>query len=168
MNRRLVLLALLVSLANASAPAATPPAPAPAGAPAAPAKLKNVTLHIFNRVFTNFHDKVVALPNKEFRVGDTDFTARVIRFEPDFTLNLTTHQVHSRSGEPKNPAFQIVVSRGGAPHDTSWAFFNMPPHFGIKEELAFVATRIEFVNRPPLASSDSIALRIEGNGGAGH
>lgn len=166
MSRTLAALASLALFAAVSVHAAVPaaaPSRAPASA-AAPAKLRSVTLHIFNRVFTNFHDKVVAVQNKEFRVGDTDFTARVIRFEPDFTMDLKSRSVHSRSGEPKNPAFQIVVSRAGAPHDTSWAFFNMPPHFGIKEELAFVATRIEFTNRPALVSSDSIAKRIEANG----
>jgi hypothetical protein len=171
MSRRLVLLAALAVFASAPALAAAPGAPAAAhsAAPgAAPAKLKNVTLHIFNRVFAGFHDKVVAVPNKELRVGDTEFTFRIIRFEPDFTMDIKHHKVSSRSGEPNNPAFQIVVSRNGAPHDTSWAFFNMPPHFGVKEELAFVATRIEFLNRPTLASKDSIAVRLESHGGAAH
>ena len=169
MSRRLVLLAVLALLASAPARAAAPGVPAApraATTSAAPAKLKNATLHIFNRVFTGFHDKVVAVPNKEFRVGDTEFTFRIIRFEPDFTLDLKHHKVTSRSGDPNNPAFQIVVSRGGAVHDTAWAFFNMPPHFGVKQELAFVATRIEFLNRPALASKDSLGLRIEAREGA--
>jgi hypothetical protein len=174
MSRRLVLFAALALFASAPALAAAPGAPvsarpaASAASAASPAKLKNVTLHIFNRVFASFHDKVVAVPNKELRVGDTEFTFRIIRFEPDFTMDIKHHKVTSRSGEPKNPAFQIVVSRNGAPHDTSWAFFNMPPHFGVKEELAFVATRIEFLNRPTLASKDSIAVRLESHGGAAH
>lgn len=171
MSRRLVLFAALVLLASAPVRAAVPAAhaaPSAAKSSTAPAKLKSVTLHILNRVFSSFHDKVVAVPNKEFRVGDTEFTFRIIRFEPDFTLDLKHHKVTSRSGEPNNPAFQIVVSRGGAAHDTSWAFFNMPPHFGAKQELAFVATRIEFLNRPTLASKDSIAMRIEAQEGAAH
>lgn len=133
----------------------------------APARMKNVTLHVFNRIFTSFHDKVVATPQRAFRVGDTDFSARIIRFEPDFTYDLKTRKVTSVSGEPKNPAFQIVVSKNGVPHDTSWAFFNMPPHFSARSELAFVATRIEFTNRPPLVSNDSLAIKIrEREGGA--
>ncbi len=171
MSRRFVLGAALALVLVAPARATTPsssPGPAPATSSGAPAKLKNVTLHIFNRVFTNFHDKVVATPNKVYRVGDTDWTFRVIRFVPDFTLDLKSRKVVSRSGEPNNPAFQVVVSRNGTPHDTSWAFFNMPPHFGIREELAFVATRIEFLNRPALVSTDSIALRIEAQKGAAH
>jgi len=171
MSRRLVLLAAMALVVGAPVRAAAPAAGAP-GAPqatsAAPAKCKNVTLHIFNRVFTSFHDKLVAEPNKEFRVGDTEWTARVVRFEPDFTFDLKSHKVSSRTGEPRNPAFQIIVSRKGVPHDTTWAFFNMPPHYGTREELAFVATKIEFTNRPVLASKDSIAMRIEPHGGAAH
>lgn len=171
MSRRFVLGAVLALVLCAPARAATPTPSAssrPSTTAGAPAKMKNVTLHIFNRVFTNFHDKVTAVPNREYRVGDTDWTFRITRFEPDFFLDTKSRKVASRTGEPNNPAFQIVVSRNGAPHDTSWAFFNMPPHFGLREELAFVATRIEFANRPALASTDSIALRIEGQKGAAH
>ena len=171
MSRRPLFIRVLLVVVIASSWALAGSAPASPGPPAAagaPAKLKTVTLHILNRVFTNFHDKVVATLNKEFRVGDTEFTARVVRFEPDFTLDLKTRKVTSRTGEPKNPAFQIVVSRKGTPHDTTWAFFNMPPHYGVREELAFVATRIEFTNRPVLESRDSFALRLEPKKGAGH
>lgn len=143
-------------------------APAAAATTAAPAKLKSVTLHILSRVFPDFHDRVVAAPRKEFRVGDTDYTAEIIRFEPDFTMDLATHKIMSRSGEPRNPAFQIVTRQAGAPHDTLWAFYNMPPHFGSREVLAFIATRIEFTNRPPMQSQDSLAVRLERLSGAGH
>ena len=165
MRRSLALAALFVFFASLPALAA-----APAAAPATgkgPAKCKTVTLHIFSRVFQNFHDKVVATPNKPFRVGDTEYTARIIRFEPDFSLDLKTRKATSMSGEPNNPAFQIVVSKGGVPHDTSWAFFNMPPHYSAKAHLAFVATRIDFVNRPVLESQDSLAIRIRQHEGAG-
>jgi hypothetical protein len=163
MSRRAILFAALIhmlGLTALAAFAATPAAP-PKTAAAGPAKYKNVTLHIFSRVFPSFHDKVVAVPSREFRVGDTEYTARVIRFEPDFSLDIKTHKAVSMSGEPNNPAFQVVVSRKGAPHDTSWAFFNMPPHYSPKAELAFVATRIEFTNRPVLESQDSLAIKIK-------
>jgi hypothetical protein len=139
-----------------------------AGSVAPPAKLKSVTLHILSRVFPNFHDRVVAAPKREFRVGDSEYTAEVIRFEPDFTLDLNSHRITSRSGEPRNPAFQIVTRKSGVPHDTLWAFYNMPPHFGTKEVLAFIATRIDFTNRPTMESRDSLALQLERLSGAAH
>lgn len=174
MRKSIVLFAALLlltsALGHAATPGATAPrtsAPAPAAAGKGPAKLKNVTLHIFSRVFPNFHDKVVAVPNKSFRVGDTEYTARLIRFEPDFSMDIKNRKVVSMSGEPNNPGFQIVVTKAGAAHDTSWAFFNMPPHFSAKSQLAFVATRIEFLNRPVLESQDSLAIKIrQREGGA--
>ncbi len=165
--RRSFALAALVGLLAAVPVLAAAPASAPSGAAKGPAKYRNVTLHIFSRVFPNFHDKVVATPNKSFRVGDTEYSARIIRFEPDFSLDIKTRKAMSMSGEPNNPAFQVVVSKAGVPHDTSWAFFNMPPHYSAKAHLAFVATRIEFVNRPVLESQDSLAIRIRQREGAG-
>ena len=140
----------------------------PAGAGSEPARLKTVRLHILSRVFPNFHDRVEAPLRKEFRVGDTEYTAEVLRFEPDFTMDLASHKITSRSGEPRNPAFQIVTRKSGVPHDTLWAFYNMPPHFGRKEVLAFIATRIEFTNRPAMESRDSLAIRLEQLPGAAH
>ena len=181
----------LPALAAGNAPArpapSAPSAPAPAGMPAMPphspmgnhpipetvapeasGKFTSVTLHVFNRIFPDFHDKVEALPRKPFRVGDTEYTGRVIEYVPDFSLNLKTHQVVSRGKEPKNPAFRIAVTKGSVASDTSWAFFNMPPHFGARNVLAFVATRITFPDRPPLESNDSLAIKIRQREGAAH
>lgn len=154
--------------APAAKPAAKPAAGAPAGATAGVPKLKNVTLHIFNRVFPSFHDKVTVLPSKEFRVGDTEYTARVVEFVPDFTMDIKTKKVTSRGTEPKNPAFKIIVKKGAVPTDTTWAFFNMPPHFARTSLLAFVATEISFTNRPSLVSQDSLALQIRKREGEQH
>ncbi|MFN8586575.1 MAG: hypothetical protein U0704_02150 [Candidatus Eisenbacteria bacterium] len=149
---------------GASATGAAPSAAAPAGVP----KLKNVTLHIFNRVFPSFHDKVVAQRGVEFRVGDSEYTARIVDYVPDFTLDLKTHKVTSRGTEPKNPAFKLIVKKGNVPQDTTWAFFNMPPHFARKSLIAFVATEINFTNRPALVSQDSLAIQIRKREGETH
>ena len=162
----------VVTAATAAPPATTPAAKPGVARPVAAAtgipKLKTVTLHIFNRVFPNFHDRVDAAPRTEFRVGDTDYTARVVEFVPDFTLDVKTRKVTSRGTEPKNPAFKIIVKKKGVVQDTTWAFFNMPPHFARKSLLAFVATNIEFTNRPALVSKDSLAIQIQKREGAPH
>ena len=103
MRKSIVLFAALLLLASALGHAATPGTTAPrTSAPAAagkgPAKLKNVTLHIFSRVFPNFHDKVVAVPNKSFRFGDTEYTARLIPCDPDFSMDNKNRKVTSMSG----------------------------------------------------------------------
>jgi hypothetical protein len=148
---------LLCSMAWAQAPAAPKPATSPA---AAKLKLKTVDLHIFHRVFPDFHDHVDAALNKEFRIGDTEYTGTVIRFVPDFTMDLKTGNITTRGQQPNNPAFRIVVRKNGVPQDTSWAFLNMAPHFGQRSLLAFLATRATFENHEPVASRDTLALKL--------
>jgi hypothetical protein len=128
----------------------------PAGSP----KLKTVTLHVFSRVFGNFHDKVAVPLKQEFRVGDSEYTAKVVDWLPDFAMNLKTRKIFSRGAEPKNPAFHIIVRKDGVPQDTVWAFVNMPPHFARKSMLAFIATEVEFLDHAPIVSRDSLALKI--------
>lgn len=116
-------------------------------------RVKSVTVGIGNRVFTEFYDEVTARLNEEFPVGDSDYTATVTEFVPDFMLDMKTRKVVSRSNEPKNPALHILVRKGGAPNDTTWAFLNMPPHFGRHSMLAFKILRVEFENRAPLVAA---------------
>ncbi len=156
MNRRIA----LWTAALAAALIVAPPARA-ADAPTAEApKVKTVTLHVFHRIFQNFQDRIVTPMKTEFRIGDSEYTGRVEEFVPDFAMDIQKHKVISRSNEPKNPAFRILVRKNGVPRDTVWAFFNLPPHFAPKSEIGFVATEIQFVNRPPLASRDSVAVRM--------
>ena len=148
----------LLVVAAVAAPAPTSP---PAGASgAATLKLKTVDLHIFHRVFANFHDRVDASLNKEFRIGDTEYTGTVVRFVPDFTMDLKTGKITTRSQEPNNPAWRVVVRKNGVPQDTSWAFLNMAPHFAQRSLIAFLAVRATFENHAPVASRDTLGLRL--------
>lgn len=158
---------VLAGLVAGAAVAASAPPGAPtgsAGATGAPAtavlKLKTVDLHIFHRVFPNFHDHVDASLNKEFRIGDTEYTGTIIRFVPDFTMDLKTGKISTRSQQPKNPAWRIVVRKNGVPQDTSWAFLNMAPHFGQRSLLAFLAVRATFENHEAVASRDTLAQKL--------
>lgn len=142
---------------------------------AGPAKVATVTLAIRHRVFHQFSDVQKVKLNQEFVVGDTDYTGRVIRFVPDFAMDMKTRKVVSRSDEPVNPAFQIVVREKGVPQDTAWALLNMPPHFAQKSMLAFKIARIDFINHDPVLpdttkAPDMPAMPPEGAGmmGAGH
>jgi len=100
---------------------------------------------------------------QEFPVGDTEMTARIIEFVPDFTIG-RDRKVTSRTNEPNNPAVRIVVKDKGAPHDTSWAFLNFPPHFSARAVLAFQVLRIDFENHEPVLHK---ALRDSSSGGSG-
>jgi len=153
-----VLAGLTVGAAFAAQP---PPAGTSATAPAATKlKLKTVELHIFHRVFPDFHDRVDAALNKEFRIGDTEYTGTVIRFVPDFTMDLKTGKIGTRSQEPNNPAWRLVVRKNGVPQDTSWAFLNMAPHFGQHSLIAFLAVRATFENHAAVASRDTLARKL--------
>ena len=159
MNRRATWSAVGVVLATLLAvPAGTaaPAAPATGGPP----KVKTVTFHVFHRVFQNFQDRITVPMRQDFRIGDSEYTGRVVEWVPDFTMDLKTRKVVSRGNEPKNPAFRVVVRKGGVPRDTVWAFFNMPPHYAPKSQIGFMATDIHFLDRPPLQSQDSVAVRM--------
>jgi len=124
-------------------------------------EMSTVTLHVFHRVFRQFHDKVDARLHREFRIGDSDYTGTVTEFVPDFVMDLKSHRVTSRSDEPRNPAFHIVVRKKGVPQDTTWAFLDLPPHFAEKSLVAFLATQVTFTNHAAVASKDTLAVRLK-------
>jgi hypothetical protein len=115
-------------------------------------RIRSLTLGIGHRVFTDFYDEVTVRLNEEFRVGDSEFTGKAVEFLPDFAIGMKSKRVYSASNEPRNPAFRIVVRKDGAPHDTSWAFLDMPPHFSRRSMLAFKLLRVEFENHAPIAA----------------
>jgi hypothetical protein len=141
--------ALTALLATPAIPAEAPKAP--------PLEVTGVTLRIRHRVFANFREDRGVRPRQVFQVGDTDYSAQVVRFVPDFAMNTKSHKIVTRSPEPNNPAFEIIVKEKGAPQDTTWAFLNMPPHFARTSMLAFQILRIDFKNHAPVVCSDSLA-----------
>jgi hypothetical protein len=115
-----------------------------------PPRLEAVTLRIRHRVFHDFADEQRVKLNQEFIVGDTEFTARIVQYVPDFSMDLKSHKIVSLSPHPNNPAFKIIVRKSRVPQDTTWALLRMPPHFARKSLLAFQVARVDFVGRPPL------------------
>lgn len=127
-------------LLGLSAYGAAPPAP----------KLKSVTIAIRNRVFHEFKDQQTVVQGKSFPIGDTDYSAKIVQFVPDFAMDLSNGKVISRSQDPKNPAFKLIVSQKGKAQDTTWAMMSLPPHFTRRSFLAFKVMRIDFVGREPI------------------
>jgi hypothetical protein len=115
-------------------------------------RVKSLTLGVGHRVFTEFYDEATVRLNEEFRVGDTEYTAKVTEFVPDFTMDMATRRIVSRSNAPNNPALHVLVRRNGAPDDTTWAFLNMPPHYGRHSMLAFRILKLEFENHDPIVA----------------
>jgi len=146
MRRLPWLFAVLLSLAIGPPGHAQTKAPAPARGP----RFEAVTFGVRHRVFPDFRDVQRVKLNQEFPLGDTEYSARVMRYVPDFQMDLEHRRVFSLSNQPRNPAFQVVVKKNGVPHDTSWAFLKSPPHFGVRAYFAFHVLRIDFVGRAPL------------------
>lgn len=139
--------ALLLAL---SARAAAPPDSGKSFDASKPLKVKTVTVLMGHRIYPDFHDLQTVPLGKDFAVGETDYTARVVEFVPDFAIDGRTHKVVSRSNVPRNPACRIIVREGGVPKDTSWAFVNYPPHFSRRALISFRIVRIDFLNAPPI------------------
>lgn len=121
-----------------------------ATAPGSRLRVKQAVIGIRHRAVHDFYDEATVKLGEEFPVGDTEYRAKVLRFVPDFGIDLETRKVFSRSERPDNPAMQIATWEKGVPHDTSWAFLNFPPHFSKRALLAFQVLRIEFENHAPV------------------
>ena len=141
--RRMVLPALIAGMIaiTASWSAAAPPSSP---------RVATVTLVIGHRAFPDFSDHQKVKLNVEFQVGDTDYSARIVQYVPDFTMDLKTGKIGTRSTEPRNPAFKIIVRQKKVPQDTTWAMLNMPPHFARKSMLAFEIDRVDFIGHDPV------------------
>jgi hypothetical protein len=156
--KRGIWIGLLIGVAAVPAAHGQAKPPARAGAP----KFESVTLGVRHRVFHDFRDLHQVRMNREFPLGDTEYSARVIRYVPDFQMDVEKRRVYSLSDQPRNPAFQIVVRKNRAPHDTSWAFLKSPPHFGPRGYFAFQVLRIDFAGAPPLVADSTLAAPAMG------
>jgi hypothetical protein len=125
-----------------------PPAPPPPKG--RPPRVTAVALDVRHRVFAKFNERQVVRMREEFRIGDSDYTGRIIEFVPDWTMGLPNLKIYSRSNEPNNPGFHVVVREKGVVRDTVWAFLNLPPHFGPRSMLAFRVLGIEFADHAPV------------------
>ncbi len=120
-------------------------------------RLEAVTLLVRHRVFHDFVDEERVRLNQEFLLGDSDYNARVVQYVPDFQMDLATRKVVSRTSQPNNPAFKIIVRQGKVPQDTTWAFLNMPPHFGRRSYFAFQVLRVDFADHAPMLADTTAA-----------
>lgn len=66
---------------------------------------------------------------EEFFIADTEYTAKVKSFVPDFVMNKKTKEVSSRSDQMNNPALQLeILYRNKSVYET-WVLYQNPmPH----------------------------------------
>jgi len=119
-------------------------------------------VEVGSRLYTSWHETVRVHLLEEFFLADTDLTARVERFVPDFRIS-ETGRIISQSDRLDNPAVHVVVLGDSATSDSTWAFLNFPPHFSPKSFFTFRLKEIEgYV--PPNRSADPAIKREDVDG----
>jgi hypothetical protein len=93
--------------------------------------------------YPNFREEHRVALKERFAIGDSDYEARIVRFEPDFALDNTKGEVFSRSEDYNNPAVQIEVFKGGKKVTKLWAFGLAFPHRGQGVPLTFRLVSVE-------------------------
>jgi hypothetical protein len=124
-------------------------------------EITSVTIRVKHRVWDEFKEDAKVVMDEEFQIGDTDFTAVMDRFVPDFAMNLKTREIVSRSPELKNPAFRLIVMENQEPQDTTWAFLNALPHFTRNTLLSFQIIGIDIEGREPIVVPDTLNTEVE-------
>ena len=89
-------------------------------------------------------------------------SVKILRFIPDFSMDITTKQVVSRSSEPRNPAIEVELSAsGGKDTKTLWVFAHFPDiHEALGKDYKFV---YQWVMRRPKDFISKIAVVKNGN-----
>jgi len=127
-----------------------PKAPAQSADLAKARKVAHVYMVVRHRVFANFVDMVKADLGAPFQVGDTEYTATILQYVPDFAMDIESGRVYSRTDQANNPAFRIAVKQKDTAVDTTWALLDMPPHFARRSLLSFQVTKIEYTSGKPI------------------
>ncbi|MDP1854049.1 MAG: cytochrome c biogenesis protein ResB [Candidatus Omnitrophota bacterium] len=74
---------------------------------------------------------------KEISFGE-GYKVKIMRFIPDFSMDLTTKEVVSRSSEPRNPAIEIELKDREGNAKTFWVFANFPDMHSVQTDFRFV------------------------------
>jgi hypothetical protein len=93
------------------------------------------TIEAGSRLYPDWKEEHVVRLFEPFPIGDTEFSAVVTRFLPDFRL--VDGRPVSASRRLANPAVQVRTSRDTTAADSAWAFLNFPPHFSPRAFFTF-------------------------------
>ena len=104
---------------------------------------------------------------EEFQVGDSDYAARVVRFEPDFAMDRKRGEIFSRSDSLNNPAVLVRVKEKGKRKAEIWAFAKAPPHGGGKVPLLFFLDAVDSPGGERLWPAGPAVGEADSTGGAG-
>lgn len=100
--------------------------------------LEAVVVRINHRIYPQFDEVQRVAPGERFQIGDTDFTARIIDFVPDFAIDPETKEIFTRTELLRNPAIKIEVFDDDTKVEELWAFRGEgAPHFSRESMLLF-------------------------------
>jgi hypothetical protein len=131
-----------------------------------------LVVQIGSRLYPDWSEEQRLRLHEMFYLGDTEYTARIERFVPDFRMG-DGGKILNYSDELKNPAAQVIVYHDTTAADTSWAFLNFPPHFSprafftfqLKEVLGYEAGSVPISAKPVVETKnesspeDSVATK---------
>lgn len=92
------------------------------------------------------------------------YKLKITRFVPDFSMDITTKEVVSRSSEPRNPALEINLTDKEGAVKTLWIFANFPDMHQTQTDFRFVyqwASRLpkDFISKVTVLQDDKEVLR---------
>jgi hypothetical protein len=97
-------------------------------------------------------------PEGETPSAENTFRVEVLRYVPDFAVNTTTHEVTSRSDEPKNPAVLVAVN-GPAYHNHRWVFAKFPDFAMHEDGTAIAASPLRLTYQAEGAAPERESIR---------
>ena len=157
-TRRVCLhLGLAAAASCGSAVAAAAPAPADTALV--------LQVEVGSRLYPTWHEQLRLRLGELFYLGDSEYSARIERFLPDFRI--IDGKFVSVTQKLANPAAHVIVYHDTTATDSTWAFLNFPPHFSPRSFFTFKLLEIQGWVAPPdsvaptpaaSATPDSVAL----------
>jgi hypothetical protein len=112
--------------------------------------------------------------DSEFEIKETGHSIRVVRYIPDFVMDLTTREVGSKSHLPNNPAIQVEITGPDGPIK-QWIFAKLPSmhasvsapfeiRFRMETHLIGIADYVLIIGMPENRSKENIVVAHIRNG----
>lgn len=128
-----------------------------------------LVVEIGSRLYPDWHEEQPLRLQQWFYLGDSEFTARIEDFVPDFRI--IDKKIVNMSRKLDNPAAHVIVYHDTTATDSTWAFLNFPPHFSpqsfftfqLKEIRGYEEGSVPVWTPPPApqAGSDSATASVD-------
>lgn len=115
------------------------------------------------RVFSEtgrFVASISAEAGSESEIAGTPYRVKILRYLPDFSMDLSTRRVISRSQEPRNPALEVELKNETGLSSAFWVFVAYPDvHNPVREGFKF---KYHWFQRRPKDFVSNLSV-MEGN-----